>query len=57
MSANHILVIYPEVDITKIAVYRNISLIFLKSIRHKPEVLAGFPNVIEELDYLTGLIL
>jgi butyrate kinase len=57
MSAKHILVIYPEVDITKIAVYRNISLVFLKSIRHKPDTLAGFPNVIEELDYRTGLIL
>ena len=57
MSAKQILVIYPEVDITKIAVYRNISLIFLKSIRHKPEALAGFSHVIEELDYRTGLIL
>ncbi len=57
MSEKHILVIYPEVDITKIAVYRNISLIFLKSIRHKPDALAAFPNVIQELDYRTGLIL
>ena len=57
MSAKHILVIYPEIDITKIAVYRNISLVFLKSIRHKPDTLAGFTNVIEELDYRTGLIL
>lgn len=57
MSEKQILVIYPEVDITKIAVYRNISLIFLKSIRHKPEVLVGFSHVIEELDYRTEMIL
>ena len=57
MSAKHILVIYPEVDITKIAVYRNISLIFLKSLRHKKEILSGFSNVIEELDFRTNLIL
>ena len=57
MSAKQILVIYPEVDITKIAVYRNTSLIFLKSIRHKPEALVGFSHVIEELDYRTELIL
>jgi len=57
MSTKHILVIYPEVDITKIAVYRNISLIFLKSIRHKADILSGFPNVIAELDYRTELIL
>jgi butyrate kinase len=57
MSAKQILVIYPEVDITKIAVYRNTSLIFLKSIRHKAEALFGFSHVIEELDYRTELIL
>jgi butyrate kinase len=57
MSPQQILVIYPEVDITKIAVYRNISLIFLKSIRHKAEALVGFSHVIEELDYRTELIL
>jgi butyrate kinase len=57
MSAKQILVIYPEVDITKIAVYRNTSLIFLKSIRHKAETLVAFSHVIEELDYRTELIL
>ncbi len=56
MSAQSILVIYPEVDITKIAVYRNMSLIFLKSIRHKADSLSAFTNVIDELDYRTGLI-
>ena len=57
MSAQQILVIYPEADITKIAVYRNISLVFLKSIRHKPEAVAGFSHVIEQLDYRTDLIM
>jgi butyrate kinase len=57
MSAKHILVIYPEVDITKIAVYRNISLIFLKSIRHKADSLSGFASVIDELEYRTALIM
>lgn len=57
MSTKHILVIYPEVDFTKIAVYRNISLIFLKSIRHKAEILEGFANVIDELDYRTEMIM
>lgn len=57
MSSKHILVIYPEVEITKIAVYRNNSLIFLKSIRHKADILAGYPNVMDELDFRTGLIL
>ena len=52
-----ILVIYPEVEITKIAVYRNTSLIFLKSIRHKAEDLAAFSDVIDQLDYRTQLII
>ena len=52
-----ILVIYPEVDITKIAVYRNTSLIFLKSIRHRQDDLNRFTNVIEQLDFRTELIL
>ena len=51
------LVIYPEVDITKIAVYRNTTLIFLKSIRHKPEELETFPDVIDQLDYRTDTII
>jgi butyrate kinase len=57
MSAQQILVIYPEVDITKIAVYRNTSLVFLKSIRHKPEAVSGYGHVIEQLDYRTELIM
>ncbi len=52
-----ILVIYPEVDITKIAVYRNTSLIFLKSIRHKADEMAAFTDVTDQLDYRTGLIM
>ncbi len=52
-----ILVIYPEVEITKIAVYRNTSLIFLKSIKHKADDLAAFADVTDQLDYRTQLIL
>ena len=52
-----ILVIYPEVDITKIAVYRNTSLIFLKSIKHKADEMAAFTDVTDQLDYRTGLIM
>jgi butyrate kinase len=53
----NILVIYPEVDITKIAVYRNTSLIFLKSIRHKAEELALFDDINDQLDFRTNLIM
>jgi len=52
-----ILVIYPEVDITKIALYKGGTLIFLKSIRHKPEDLLGFTDINDQLGYRTGLIM
>lgn len=52
-----ILVIYPETDITKIALYKGGTLTFLKSIRHKPEDLAGFSDINDQLDYRTGLIM
>lgn len=52
-----ILVIYPETEITKIAVYRNTSLIFLKSIKHKASDLATFTDVTDQLDYRTGMIM
>lgn len=57
MSAQQILVIYPEADITKIAVYRNTSLVFLKSMRHRPDAVAGFTHVMDQLDYRTDLIM
>lgn len=57
MASKQILVIYPEVEITKIAVYRNTSLIFLKAIRHKPEDISVFGDVISQLEYRTGLII
>ena len=53
----NILVIYPEVDITKIAVYRNTSLIFLKSIKHRSEDLAAFSDINDQLEYRTNLIM
>ncbi|MEI6748646.1 MAG: butyrate kinase [Bacteroidales bacterium] len=52
-----ILVIYPETDITKIALYKGGTLTFLKSIRHKPDDLNGFADINDQLDYRTGLIM
>ena len=52
-----ILVIYPEPDITKIAVYSETNLVFLKSVRHKPEDMAAFADFAGQLDYRTGRIM
>ncbi|PIQ33711.1 MAG: butyrate kinase [Bacteroidetes bacterium CG18_big_fil_WC_8_21_14_2_50_41_14] len=45
MIYKNILVIYPEVKVTKLAVYRNTEPIFLKTIKHLPEELAQFDKV------------
>lgn len=51
MSANHILVVYPEVHKTKVAVYRNVEPLFLKNISHTEEELSQFENVIDQKHY------
>lgn len=57
MISKEILVIYPKVDQTKIAVYRNINVIFLKTIKHKAEELKQFKNIMDQVDYRTQTIL
>ena len=57
MISKEILVIYPQVNQTKIAVYRNINVIFLKTIKHKPEELEKFDQVMDQIDYRTELIM
>jgi butyrate kinase len=57
MVLQKILVIYPEVEFTKIAVYQNKNLLFLKMIRHKPEILASFSDIVEQQDMRTEAIL
>lgn len=57
MVQKKILVIYPEVDFTKIAVYQNKNLLFLKSIKHKQDDLARFPHIMDQLEYRTDAII
>ncbi|RLD88500.1 MAG: butyrate kinase, partial [Bacteroidetes bacterium] len=51
MSSDHILIIYPEVHNTKIAVYRNVEPLFLKTISHTKEELAQFEEVADQKDF------
>lgn len=57
MISKQILVIYPQVNQTKIAVYRNSNVIFLKTIKHKEEDLEKFDQIMDQLDYRTDAIL
>jgi len=51
MISKEILVIYPETETTKIAIYRGNNIIFLKTIRHKAEELSKFTEIIDQSDY------
>ncbi len=51
MSSEYILIIYPEVHDTKIAVYRNVEPLFLKTITHSEEELAQFDEVADQKDF------
>jgi len=56
MAFNNILVVYPEVHKTKMAVYRNIEPVFMKSISHPKEELAVFKTVLDQKEYRMKLI-
>ncbi len=51
MITKKILIIYPEVHDTKIAVYRGNEPVFLKTIKHPQEELEKFKNVIDQKEY------
>ena len=51
MISKEILVIYPETETTKIAIYRGNNIIFLKTIKHKAEELNKFKDIIEQIDF------
>ena len=57
MINKNILIIYPEVAVTKVAVYRNTEPIFLKTIRHPEEELQSFKYVIDQVDFRLNSIL
>ncbi|MDA3906808.1 MAG: butyrate kinase [Bacteroidales bacterium] len=51
MISKEILVVYPESETTKIAIYRGNNVIFLKTIKHKAEELAEFKDIINQIDF------
>lgn len=57
MLNNKILVIYPEVTKTKMAVYQNGEVTFLKTIRHKPDVLDSFADINDQLMFRVEAIM
>ncbi len=53
----HILAINPGSTSTKIAVYINTKIVFLKSIQHKKETLAGFKKIADQYEYRKSIVL
>jgi butyrate kinase len=51
MISKEILIIYPEAETTKIAIYRGNNITFLKTIKHKAEDLASFKTTLDQIDY------
>lgn len=51
MISKEILVIYPESETTKIAIYKGNNIIFLKTIRHKAKELAEYDTILDQIDY------
>jgi len=56
MISKEILVIYPQVSQTKIAVYRNNNVVFLKTIKHKDKELEAFDQVMDQIDFRVATI-
>lgn len=57
MLDKKILVIYPETNFTKIAVYRNINLEFLKTKKHDIEELKQFKHLTDQIEYRQNAII
>ena len=56
MISKEILVIYPQTTQTKIAVYRNNNVIFLKTIKYKSEQLLQFDQIMDQIEFRTDSI-
>lgn len=56
MISKKILVIYPETHDTRIAIYLNTELVFLKTIRHKDEEIARFKSINDQKNWRRDLI-
>jgi len=57
MLHKKILIIYPEVRATRIAVYRNSEPMFLKTIKHAEEDLAIFKTIPDQTTYRTQAVI
>lgn len=57
MINKDILVIYPETYSTQIALYKGTSLLFLKNIKHDPNVLMDFEEPDDKLNFRAGEVL
>jgi len=57
MKNNRILIIITEIDATRIAVYQNTNMLFLKTVKHSKSDLAELKNIDDQIEYRSKIIL
>ncbi|MBN2174661.1 MAG: butyrate kinase [Bacteroidales bacterium] len=57
MVNKDILVIYPETKSTQVALYKANNLLFLKNIKHKPEILAELKEPAKKIEFRTQAVM
>lgn len=57
MINHRILAINPDKEHTRIAIYENTNIVYLKTIRHKEQELKKFDSIMDQDDFRTGLVL
>ncbi|MDZ7742684.1 MAG: butyrate kinase [Bacteroidota bacterium] len=57
MISAKILIVYPAIESTYVAVYRSTDLIFLKNIKHPEEELAKYENLMDQADWRRDIIM
>ncbi len=57
MKNSRILIIITEIDATRIAVYQNTNMLFLKTVRHKEQELASLDSIDEQVDFRLKVVL
>lgn len=57
MISSKILVVYPAIESTYVSVYRSTDLIFLKNIKHSPEELDGFKDLMDQVDFRQDIVM
>lgn len=57
MKNNRILIVLTEIDATRIAVYQNTNMLFLKTVKHKETEIDSLKSIDEQVNYRTEIVI